>query len=166
MSCFWGIAYQAFWKQKCFPIFPDSVCSLIRRCPGQILSGLKVFSELYSQLKCFPIWCLNIKTAFGEILKKNAFLNFFSPYKMSKGIYFLYQHPYRIVIWQSSLKNVFRRFTPRRTRHSILTDYYKPQNDILWLILDGKEKPYAKGSCLLKGGKSNYWSGPKGFRNG
>lgn len=99
-------------------------------------------------------------------LKKNAFLNFFSPYKMSKGIYFLYQHPYRIVIWQSSLKNVFRRFTPRRTRHSILTDYYKPQNDILWLILDGKEKPYAKGSCLLKGGKSNYWSGPKGFRNG
>ena len=30
--------------------------------------------------------------------KKKAVSNFFSPYKMSKGIYFLYQHSYHLMI--------------------------------------------------------------------
>ena len=72
---------------------------------------------------------------------------------------------YHLIIRQSFLENVFRRFTPRRTRHNILIDYSKPQSDIFWLILDEKGKPYAKCFCLLMGGKSNYWSGSRGFRN-
>lgn len=149
-----------------FPDFSRFCLQLDTRLPRtDIVRAQSIFRIIFT-VEMFSNMAFEHQNSLRGDFLKNAFLNFFSPYKMSKGIYFLYQHPYRIVIWQSFLKNVFRRFTPRRTRHSILTDYYKPQNDILWLILDGKEKPYAKGSCLLKGGKSNYWSGPKGFRNG
>lgn len=168
LSCFWGIAYKEFWKKNFFSLFfQDLFCQLDTRLPKtdtvraqsvfRITFTVKMFSNMVFEHQ-------NQNSPWGDE-KKKAFSNFFSPYKMSKGIYFLYQHCYHLMIWQFLLKNVFRRFT-FRTRQNILIDYSKPQSDISWLILEGKEIPYAKCFCLLMDGKSNYWSGPRGFRNG
>lgn len=70
---------------------------------------------------------------------------------MSKGIYFLYQHSYQLMIWQFFMKkkSVFRRFTFRRTRQNILIDYSKPQSDMSWLILDRKKYHMLNVSVFL-----------------
>lgn len=158
---FWAVSGELHIKRSenknTSQFFQDLFASLIQGCPGQILSGLKVFSELYSQLKCFPVWCLNIKkkTVLEESQNKtkkttkNSFPNFLIPLKCLKEFIFFYQLSYHLIIRQPFLENVFGRFTPRRTRHNILIDYSKPQSDIFWLILDGKGKPYANVSVFL-----------------
>lgn len=173
MSCFWGIAYKAFWKQKYFPIFPGSVCRLNTRLPRtDIVRAQSVFRIIFT-VEMFSNMVFEHQeenSPWGELKQKNtttknSFPNFLIRIKCLKEFIFFYQHSYHLIIRQPFLENVFRRFTPRRTRHNILIDYSKPQSDIFWLILDEKGKPYAKCFCLLMGGKSNYWSGRRGFRN-